>query len=173
MIKPQIYTLGHSNHPREVFEHLLKAHHIELLVDVRRFASSKKFPHFAGKALATFLEDRCGVGYLALPDLGGYRKPKPDSVNTGIENPGFRGYADHMQTEAFQAAFKRLLEEARRWTTAIMCAEGFPWRCHRWFLADLLLINGFEVKHILPDGKIYLHRLNPRARKVGDFLVYR
>ncbi len=166
-----IYTVGHSRHGLEEFLTLLERHGIRLLSDIRRFPSSRKFPHFGKEALSEVLKAR-GIEYLGLPQLGGRRRPRPDSVNTALTSPGFRGYADHMQTEEFQEALSVLLEAARRKTTAVMCAEGLPWRCHRWFLADLLILRGFTVLHILPDGNLRPHRLHPLARKEGRWVVY-
>ncbi len=171
MIKTQIYTIGHSRHPWEVFLELLRRHDIEMVIDVRRFATSRKFPHFRAEALREALTSQ-GMRYISLPELGGYRRPRPDSPNTGLTSPGFRGYADYMLTPEFQTPFERLVREAREGVATIMCAEGFPWRCHRWFLADRLLIEGFEVWHILPDGRLYRHRLHPQARIEPVGLIY-
>ncbi len=166
-----LYTVGHSRHSPESFLALLKRFGVCFLVDIRRHPGSRKFPHFRKENLAPFLEAH-GLGYKHLEGLGGWRRPRPDSPNTALTSPGFRGYADHMQTIEFQEALAELLELARRETTAIMCAEGLPWRCHRWFLSDLLLLQGFTVLHILPDGNLRPHRLHPLARKEGRWVVY-
>ena len=166
-----VYTLGHSTRPWPEFLRLLTQHGIELLADVRAWPSSKKFPHFGKEALRKALAEE-GIDYEHFPGLGGYRKPKADSPNTGIENPGFRGYADHMQTEEFQEDLRRLIERLQEKRTALMCAEALPWRCHRSLLSDLLEIRGFEVWHILADDKAQRHRLHPLAEAEGDWVVY-
>jgi len=171
-VKGIIYTVGHSTHPAEGFLGLLVRHGIKALADIRRWPSSRRFPHFRGPALRDFLAAH-GILYRHFPDLGGWRKPRPDSPNTGLTSPGFRGYADHMQSPEFQEALAELLRLAREHPTALMCAEGLPWRCHRWFLADLLLVRGLRVIHILPDGSLREHRLHPLARPAGDHLIYR
>ena len=42
----KIYTLGHSTRELAEFVSLLNEYGIELLVDVRRFPMSQKYPHF-------------------------------------------------------------------------------------------------------------------------------
>ena len=110
-----------------------------------------------------------GFEYRHFPDLGGLRKPRPDSPNNAWKNAAFRGYADHMQTKAFCDAVEELLvfgaptanEETR---AAVMCAEAVWWRCHRMLLSDALLGRGVDVQHILSDAKTQPHRLTPFAK---------
>ena len=71
-----------------------------------------------------------------MPELGGRRKPRPDSHNTAWRNEAFRGYADYMETPEFRAGIERLLQLARGKRTAIMCSEAVWWRCHRSLIAD-------------------------------------
>ncbi len=112
-----------------------------------------------------------GIEYVHLPELGGRRKPLPDSANTGWRNEQFRAYADYMATREFAAALDGLLGSELR--TAIMCAEAVPWRCHRNLVADELTRRGHEVIHILGPGAPQKHILNPMACVVDDHLVYR
>ena len=167
----QVYTLGHSTRPWPEFLKLLKQQGIELVADVRVWPSSRKFPHFHKEQLQEALAQE-GIAYEHFPGLGGYRKPKADSPNTGIENPGFRGYADHMQTEEFQRDLTRLIERIREKRTALLCAEALPWRCHRYLLSDLLVVKGFEVLHVLREDRVQKHKLNPMAQVEGDWVIY-
>ena len=81
-----IYTIGHSNHAIGQFIELLKQHDIEALVDVRRFPSSRRLPHFNRPELATALQEH-GIEYLWLKSLGGHRKEGlPESPNFGIKD---------------------------------------------------------------------------------------
>src|SRR3990172_11583325 len=118
-----IHTLGHSTRSIEVFIELLKAHRIELLVDVRRWPTSTRFPHFGRERLTASLAMN-GVHYLWREDLGGYRKPSSDSPNIGWRAGAFRAYADFMLTPEFDHIVGELqrLAEARR--MALMCAEA-------------------------------------------------
>lgn len=119
-------------------------------------------PHFARASLQVELPDR-GIAYLHVPELGGLRKPRPDSINTAWRHSGFRGYADYMQEEGFRTALARLEELAASRRTAIMCAEAVPWRCHRTLISDALTARGVEVLHITGKGKPGRHRLSSFA----------
>jgi uncharacterized protein (DUF488 family) len=167
-----VYTVGHSTRGLEDFLALLGEYRIEELVDVRRFPTSRRHPHFAGEALARAL-GAAGIAYAHEPDLGGYRKPRPDSPNTAWRVAGFRGYADYMDTPAFRTALDRVIERASVRATAVMCAEITPLRCHRRLIADALVARGLVVVHILGLGKTETHALNPDARVLADGrLVY-
>ena len=113
-----------------------------------------------------------GIAYLHMPELGGLRKPKPDSTNIGWRNVSFRGYADYMQTDEFWTAIDRLIDLARQRQLAIMCAEAVPWRCHRSLVADALTVRGVEVKHITGAGEPSPHRVTPFARVEGGRISY-
>lgn len=162
-----VYTIGHSTRPIEEFLGLLAAHRIAQLVDVRRYPASRRHPQYAQAALERSLGD-AGIGYVHEVDLGGRRSPRPDSPNTGWRSASFRGYADHMDSEAFQRALARMVELARQSPTAVMCAEAVPWRCHRQLIADALVCRGHEVRHILSAGGADPHRLSPMARVSPD-----
>jgi len=113
-----------------------------------------------------------GIAYLHMLELGGLRKPKPHSTNTGWRNVSFRGYADYMQTDEFWTAIDRLIDLARQRRVAIMCAEAVPWRCHRSLVADALTVRGVEVRHITGAGEPSPHRLTPFARVEGGRISY-
>ena len=166
-----VWTIGHSTRTAEAFFGLLDESRIEVLADVRRFPASKHVPWTNLDILAETLRVR-GLGYEHFVDLGGYRKPSPDSPNTAILNSMFRGYADHMETEAFRTSLEKLLVLAASHRVAVMCAEVVPWRCHRYFLADALLARGAQVVHILSPGRSQEHRLATAARVRGGSVSY-
>ncbi|MGE0797905.1 MAG: DUF488 family protein [Lautropia sp.] len=144
---------------------------IESLVDVRRFAGSRRNPQFSGESMAIALP-RAGVEYLAMPDLGGRRRPRPDSRNTAWRNEGFRGYADYMETAPWQDARDRLAELAGRRRTAIMCAEALWWQCHRGLIADDFKSHGWQVTHLAAPGRSEPHPYTAAARVVAGKLDY-
>jgi uncharacterized protein (DUF488 family) len=159
---PSIFTIGHSTHDAEAFERLLRGAGVELLVDVRRFPSSRRFPWFNGPELAESLGE-AGIEYLHLEPLGGRRDPAPDSANGGWRVGQFRGYADHMGTEEFRAALDRLIDLAGARRAVVMCAEAQWWRCHRRLLSDALLARGVEVLHLDVRGRAQPHELTEFA----------
>ncbi len=166
-----VLTVGHSNRTLEDFLALLQAHGVEKVIDVRRFPSSRRHPHFNGPALSAALA-AVGIGYRHIPELGGRRTPRPDSVHTAWKTPGFRGYADHMETPAFRAALETVLAEAAQARIALMCAEALPWRCHRRLIADALVVRGIQVEHIRDLQRRERHRLTLWARVEGTRLIY-
>ena len=168
---PAIFTIGHSTHPIEEFAHLLQAHGVEQLIDIRTVPRSRTNPQFNRDILPASLKD-AGIGYLHMPALGGLRHARPDSPNTAWRNASFRGYADYMQTPEFTAAIDRLIELGNRKQVAIMCAEAVPWRCHRSLVADALSARGIPVEDILSAGRRQLHKLTPFAKVEGTRVWY-
>ncbi len=139
----EIFTVGHSTHSIETFIELLKRHGIEGLADVRRWPTSKKFPHFSRETLSEKLQ-AAGIEYEWLgEELGGYR--------TG-------GYEPYTSSTEFKRGLDKLIALAGRRRVAIMCAEGLFFKCHRRFISDSLVKQGWRVWHIFPDGRLSEHR---------------
>ena len=151
-----VLTIGHSTRPLDVFIALLQRHGVQRLADVRRFPASRTQPQFNRDSLPEALA-AAGIDYTWHEALGGRRPTRPDSRNTRWRNRSFRGYADYMETSAFEAAFERLTAEVDAQRTALMCAEILWWRCHRSLLADRLQAGGRRVAHIGPDGELIAH----------------
>jgi uncharacterized protein (DUF488 family) len=187
-----IFTIGHSTRSFDDFVALLRAHGVTQLADVRTVPKSRRHPHFAQESLVRALPD-AGIEYRHVRDLGGLRKPRPDSRNTAWRNESFRGYADHMQTPAFARALDELVAWAgggdpsedperlappqsqlsgdadtvasqRAGATAIMCAEAVWWQCHRQLIADALVARGIDVRHIMSAASAPAHKLTDFAR---------
>lgn len=191
-------TVGHSTHSLEDFLGLLDGAGVRALADVRRFPGSRRHPHFGREALERALRD-AGVRYEHLPQLGGRRSPAPASPNGGWRVAAFRGYADHLRSEEFAAGMARLEElagssrggpeaaderagdgpqaadvcargEPPAGLLAVMCAEAQWWRCHRRLIADVLVLAGNEVDHLMPDGRLIAHQPPPFAARGADGL---
>jgi uncharacterized protein (DUF488 family) len=170
-----IYTLGHSTRDLAAFSHVLQAHDIRLLVDIRAFPMSRRYPHFNRDHLELWLPE-IGCEYVWEKDLGGRRgrqMSREQSPNIALRNDAFRNYADYMLTPAFQQAIERLLERAAQKRTAIMCAEAVYFRCHRMLVSDYLVSHGHQVLHILNEKPPREHTLTKDARLVDGKLVYR
>jgi uncharacterized protein (DUF488 family) len=161
-IAKTVWTIGHSTHELEAFIGLLRAHRIEVLADVRTVPKSRRMPWFWGEQLAVSLPD-AGIAYEHFRDLGGFRRPRPDSPNGGWRVEAFRGYADNMESDSFRRALARLEELASRRRVAVMCAEAQWHRCHRRLLSDALLVDGFVVCHIDSRGRTQRHELTAFA----------
>lgn len=73
----------------------------------RRFAGSRKYPHFNVEALADYLPES-NIQYIQMLSLGGRRKPLPDSKNTVWRNEAFKGYANYTTSEEYNNAILEL-----------------------------------------------------------------
>jgi uncharacterized protein (DUF488 family) len=135
---------------------------VRRLVDVRTVPRSRRHPQFAGDALAATLPER-GIEYAHERALGGFRRPLPDSANSGWEHPAFRGYADHMASAEFAEALARLERAAAERPTTVMCAEAQWWRCHRRLIADAMTVGGWRVLHLGLRPDPVEHELTPFA----------
>jgi uncharacterized protein (DUF488 family) len=167
----QIWTIGHSTRSLDEFADILMAHQVKVLVDVRSYPGSRRYPQFNKASLADSLS-RFGIGYTHLALLGGRRKPNLDSRNTAWKNASFRAYADHMETEEFKEGIRELLALATRTRTAIMCAEAVWWRCHRSLIADYLKAQGLLVTHIIDATHTQPHPYTAAANIIDGDLSY-
>lgn len=132
-----IWTIGHGSLSKDFFLSLLKKHRISLLVDVRRFPTSR-IEHFRRENLEKWLPQE-GVEYLWLGDeLGGYRR---------------EGYEKHMETVLFKRGAERLLGLAGKRRVCIMCLETNPKYCHRKFIASYLSKKEVRIIHIVKHSR--------------------
>ncbi len=166
-----IWTIGHSTRTFDEFLKLLNSFNIQTLVDVRHYPGSKKFPQFNKESLETSLPHN-GIEYKHLINLGGRRKPEPNSKNDAWRLDSFKGYADYMGTEQFQEALKILKKKAKENRTAIMCAEAVWWSCHRSLIADVLKVDGWAVLHIMGENTATEHPYTAPANVVDGKLCY-
>lgn len=166
-----VLTIGHSTRTFKEFVRLLKAHGVQRVIDVRTIPRSRHNPQFNRDRLSPALH-RARMHYRHIRGLGGLRHARTDSINTGWRNAGFRGYADYMQTPAFDESLARGIELAKRERVVLMCAEAVPWRCHRSLIADALVIRGIEVREITSGIRTRPHVLTPWARVHGTRVSY-
>ncbi|HYA39454.1 MAG TPA: DUF488 domain-containing protein [Candidatus Methylomirabilis sp.] len=171
MISQTIYTVGHGNRKLDDLITLLTAARIESLVDVRAQPRSQHNPQFNDDSLRAACE-RAGIVYhWAGRQLGGLRTPRPGSPHVALEESR-RGFADHMDTEAFRKGASQLQHLAARGACAILCAEREPAHCHRALIADYLTLQGMRVVHLIAPGESREHLLSPEARRESAALIY-
>ncbi|TXD68543.1 DUF488 family protein [Aequorivita lipolytica] len=166
-----LWTIGHSTRSLDEFLKLLDSFHIKILVDVRHYPGSRKFPQYNKDSLKISLPEN-GIEYIHLVDLGGRRKPEPNSKNDAWRLDSFKGYADYMETEQFQQSLKILKEIAKEKRTAIMCAEAVWWSCHRSLISDILKVDGWKVMHIMGENTSTEHPYTAPANVVDGNLNY-
>jgi uncharacterized protein (DUF488 family) len=137
-----IYSLGTSNRTPGEFLDLFAEHGIEVGVDIRSFPTSR-YPHFIKQPLQNLLESN-GIQYEYLgKELGGFRKG---------------GYLAYMETPSFQRGLERLEEIGGGRRSVFFCAEKFPWRCHRRWVAKKLIERGWRVIHIIEKERVWVPR---------------
>jgi len=166
-----IFTIGHSTRPIDHFIQLLEANAVRQVIDIRTIPRSRHNPQFDSTALAASVR-AAHIRYVQLKELGGLRHARPDSINLGWRNASFRGFADYMQTPAFEGALSRAIQWAKERPTALMCAEAVPWRCHRSLVADALTVRGIRVLEIVSDRPPAEHKLTAFARVHGTSITY-
>jgi len=167
----EVWTIGHSTRTLEHFVEMLQSFNIKMLVDVRSFPGSKRYPQFNKESLEQSIPQN-GIQYLHLKSLGGRRPLQKDSKNTAWRHPAFRGYADYMETEEFRKGIEELELIATKQRTAYMCSEAVWWRCHRSMVSDYLKLNGWTVHHIMETGKATEHTYTQPAKIIDGKLSY-
>lgn len=145
-----IHTIGHSTLPLDEFIGLLREHDIHTLADVRSLPGSRRYPHFNQERLAESMAE-AGVDYVHIPLLGGHRRATANGGFETVRNSGMRGYAQYTDHPEFHEGLE-LLKGLDR--PAAMCAEAVWWRCHRRIVAEALVREGTEVRHIMPNGSL-------------------
>lgn len=167
-----LFTIGHSTHTTREFIRILKAHDIELLADIRHYPGSRYCPQFGKARLKRNLE-RNGIDFVHLVSLGGRRRPDKESKkNLGWRSPQFRGYADYMQTEEFEAAIEELMKLAEKKNAVIMCSEAVPWRCHRSMVADVFIARGWKVIDLFTEKIARVHAITKFAKTRKGRVTY-
>jgi uncharacterized protein (DUF488 family) len=150
---------------------LLRAFGVTTVADIRTIPRSRHNPQFEQDALRSALRRR-RIRYVHLSSLGGLRHARKDSQNAGWRNASFRGYADYMQTDAFEEGLTELRSLVVDETVALMCAEAVPWRCHRSLVADVLTVRGALVEHITSPTRAAPHRLTSFAHVENKRVTY-
>ena len=163
MVGPEIYTIGHSNHPIDRFLDLLRQHEIECLVDVRSSPYSRFSPHFRKRDLEAHLRD-AGIRYVYLGDsLGGRPGESRDFSESDLVD-----YADIARQPWYEDGLQSLLAIASEQRTVFMCSEENPRYCHRNLLiADSLLSRSLaEVVHIRGTGETETASRHPQQSRL-------
>ena len=118
------WTIGHSNHPIDVFLDLLAQRQIAVLVDVRSSPYSGYASHFNKEAIEHPLRQR-DIKYLFLGDLLGGRAEGEQFYDAA----GHVLYAEVARSSKFQQGIERLLDGIAKYRVALMCGEEDPAEC--------------------------------------------
>lgn len=172
MVPTTIFTIGHSDRAASRLFAILGEVHVAVLVDIRAWPRSQRYPHFDTARLRAAADSEGLTYHWAGRHLGGKRRPRANSRHIGLSDDGLRGFADHMESDEFQRAATQLTALAGRAPTVVMCAERDPCRCHRSLLSDYLTLKGVQVVHLLDLGERQDHLLNGALRRETAQPVY-
>ena len=129
----KLATIGYESDTQSGMIGRLKAAGVEMVVDIRAVASSRK-AGFSKTLLAGSLEAQ-GVDYVHLRDLG-TPKPGRDAARDGRIEEMRRIFEAHLEEPAAALALAQATELAKTKRIALLCYEDDPDCCHRRIVAD-------------------------------------
>lgn len=142
----KIWTIGYENDVQAAVIDRLKRAGVDLVVDVRAVASSRK-AGFSKTLLAGGLQ-AAGIDYVHLRALG-TPKAGRQAVRAGHPEQMEAIYAEHLAEPESQLALQQLRELAGARRAALLCYEADPAHCHRTILAgELNRRDGAEVVNL-------------------------
>lgn len=147
----EVATIGYEAATVRTFLKALTEHRIELLVDVRAVASSRR-PGFAKSALAANLTG-AGIEYLHLRGLGTPAEGRA-AARAGRHAEMRKIFEGHLATASAQAELEALAEIVRSGRrVCLLCLEADPTHCHRSIVATALASAvPLRVVHLAPAG---------------------
>jgi uncharacterized protein (DUF488 family) len=143
-----IYTIGYEGTDIGRFVSTLKAVGIEVLVDVRAVALSRK-KGFSKNALRQHLE-AAGIRYEHLIDLGDPKEGR-EAARAGRYDDFRRVYTRHLKSGPAQEALQELGEIVREAVTCLMCFERDPQTCHRSIVSQRLMQQELVIFDLYGD----------------------
>jgi uncharacterized protein (DUF488 family) len=145
MAKP-LFTIGYEGKTVDEFLGELTSAGVELVVDVRAVAASRR-PGFSKTALGGALSER-GIGYLHLRPLG-TPKAGREAVRKGRIEEMREIYQGQLETPEAELAMEQALSAALERPAALLCFEADAGHCHRTIVAERLVERaGFEVRDL-------------------------
>ena len=143
----RFFTIGYEHATPDAVLGELERAGVELLVDVRAVAASRR-PGFSKRALAAGLDER-GIGYLHLRGLGTPAAGR-NAARSGKPEEMFRIYEAHLATEKAQAELAELKKIVRGGRpVCVLCYERHPEGCHRSRIAELICEDlGAQVENL-------------------------
>ena len=142
-------TIGYEDATVQRLQDALQAAGVELLVDVRAVAGSRR-PGFAKTKLAANVRE-IGIGYVHLRGLGTPAEGRA-AARAGHHDEMRRVFLAHLKTSHAQAELHSLAElvrEGRR--VCLLCLEADPAHCHRTLVAEAVnQLVPVTVNHLRP-----------------------
>lgn len=143
-------TIGYQGATPASFHRALKDGRIELLVDIRAVASSRR-PGFSKTRLSAGVQE-AGMEYVHMRALGTPADGRA-AARAGRHAEMRRIFLEHMQSPDAQAALDDLqgiVASGKR--ACLLCFEADHQHCHRDIVAGLLAAElPLEIAHLAPD----------------------
>ncbi len=147
--KPPLFTIGYEKAKSDAVLRELAAAKVDILVDVRAVAASRR-PGFSKRQLAAGLDEH-GIAYLHLRALGTPKEGRL-AARGGKLNELFRIFEAHLKTPPAQEELDELaalVQSGRR--VCLLCYERDVAHCHRSRLADLMHERtGARIENLIP-----------------------
>ena len=139
----KLFTIGYEGKTPDEFLGELERAGVELLIDVRAVAASRR-PGFSKTALANSVRER-GIDYLHLRPLGTPAAGR-EAARKGRTAEMREIYAGQLETIEAGVAMEQLLAAAAEKRAALLCYEADAAGCHRTMLAERMIARTpFEV----------------------------
>ncbi len=144
----KLRTIGYEAATQGAVINCLKTAGVEVLIDVRAVASSRR-AGFSKTLLAASLAE-AGIDYVHLRALG-TPKAGRQAVRAGHVAEMERIYEAHLQEPQAQLQLAEALDIARERPAALLCYEADALHCHRRIVAGRLTqAERFEVEDLRP-----------------------
>lgn len=145
-----VATIGYEGTTVPAFLGALRGARVELLVDVRAVASSRR-PGFAKTALAANAGS-IGVDYLHLRGLGTPADGRA-AARAGRHAEMHEIFRAHLATSAARDDLETLADLVRSGRrVCLLCFEADPAHCHRTLVAEALAeLVPIDVRHLRPE----------------------
>jgi uncharacterized protein (DUF488 family) len=146
---PPLFTIGYEQAKPDAVLGELKRAKVDLLVDTRAVAASRR-PGFSKRQLAASL-DEIGIAYLHLQKLGTPAEGR-QAARAGDMTKLWRIYDKHLETPDAKEAMAGLLALVRSGKRiCLLCFERDPAQCHRSRIAAIVQSRtGAKVTDLVP-----------------------
>ncbi|MFG1241686.1 DUF488 domain-containing protein [Xanthobacter versatilis] len=148
MSTTHLFTIGYEQSTPSAFQAALDEAKVDLVVDVRAVAASRR-PGFSKTALAAGIAEH-GIAYVHLRTLGTPKEGRL-AARGGDHDALMRIYDAHLATAPAQAALEELASLAKGRRICLLCYERHVEGCHRLRLAQWMCERlDIGATHLIP-----------------------
>ncbi len=144
-----IHTIGYEGAGIDAFIRTLRQARIELVLDLRAVAASRK-KGFSKNLLAAHL-DAAGIAYRHLRGLGTPKRGR-DAARAGDRDTFERMFLAHMQEPEAEFDLAEATALAKDQRVCLLCLERDPQHCHRLIVAERMAAQtGLDLHHLFVE----------------------